>query len=95
MATSKKTTTKAAAPKADAVAAHGHAELEAKVTGLEKLVEELKKELKEHCAKSEKEHAELAAKCEAKASGGAAAVDPRVDKMWKWLRKDRIFRSEN
>ena len=95
MATSKKTTAAKAAPKPAAVAAHGHAELEAKVAGLEKLVAELKKELKEHCAKSEKEHAELAAKCEAKASGGVAAKDERVDKMWAWLRKDRIFRAEN
>tara|TARA_B100002019_G_scaffold124552_1_gene107320 strand:+ start:29474 stop:29749 length:276 start_codon:yes stop_codon:yes gene_type:complete len=91
MATSKKTT------KAETVAAHGHAELEAKVAGLEKLVAELKKELKEHCAKSEKEHKALADKCDAccEAKVSASAADPRVDAMWKWLRKDRIFRSEN
>ncbi|HBQ59934.1 MAG TPA: hypothetical protein DD671_10005 [Balneolaceae bacterium] len=84
MATSKKTT------KAETVAAHGHAELEAKVAGLEKLLEDLKKQLKE-------EHKALAAKCDAccEAKATAAAADPRVDAMWKWLRKDRIFRAEN
>tara|TARA_R110001599_G_scaffold251603_1_gene451617 strand:- start:341 stop:649 length:309 start_codon:yes stop_codon:yes gene_type:complete len=98
MATSKKTTpiTKAApAPKAPAVAVHGHAELEEKVAGLQKLVEELKKELKDHCAKSEKEHSDLAAKCDAKAAAGG--TDPelqgKVEKIWKWLRINKEFRA--
>lgn len=92
MATTSKKTTDL---KAEAIADHGHDELEAKVADLEKLVEELKKELKDHCAKSEKEHAELAAKCEAKASADSSAADPRVDKIWQWMRKDRMFRAEN
>lgn len=96
MATSKKiTAAKAAAPKAAAVAVHGHAELEEKVAGLQKLVEELKKELKDHCAKSEKEHLELAAKCDAKAAAGGTDSDlkARVEKIWNWVSKDRLFKS--
>jgi len=93
MATSKKTTV----AKAE-TAAHGHAELEAKVSELRKLVAELQKELKQHRETSDKVHADLAnqceACCEAKASPGVVA-DPRVDAMWKWLRKDRIFRADN
>lgn len=98
MATSKKTasTAKAApAPKAAATAVHGHAELEEKVAGLQKLVEELKNELKEHCAKSEKEHSELAAKCDAKAASGGSdpELKARVEKIWRWVSKDRLFKS--
>ena len=95
MATTKKTTASKAAPKAAAVAAHGHAELEAKVVGLEKLVAELKKELKEHCAKSEKEHAELAAKCDlccAAKSGSDPELEARVNKIWRWVSQDRLFK---
>ena len=98
MATSKKTTsTPKAAPKAAAaaVAVHGHAELEAKVASLEKLIEELKKELKEHCSKSEKEHSELAAKCDAKAASGGSdpELKAKVDKIWRWVSSDRLFKT--
>ena len=84
MATTKKTT----APKAADVAAHEHAELAAKVAGLEKLVEELKKELKE-------EHKALAAKCDlccAGKSGSDPELAARVDKIWRWLSQDRLFK---
>ena len=96
MATSKKTTsTPKAAPSVAVVAEHGHTGLETKIAGLEKLVEELKKELKDHCAKSEKEHSDLAAKCDAKAAAGG--TDPelqgKVEKIWKWLRINKEFRA--
>lgn len=95
MAISKKTTAAKAAPKTEA-AAHKHAELEAKIGGLEKLLEDLKKELKEHSAKSEKEHKALAAKCDAccsASSGSDPALEAKVEKVWRWLSQDRLFRA--
>ena len=46
-----------AAPKAEAP--HKHEELEKKVASLEALVAGLKKELADHCKKSEEEHKKL------------------------------------
>lgn len=50
-----------AAPKAEAP--HKHEELEKKVASLEALVAGLKKELADHCKKSEEEHKKLASSC--------------------------------
>lgn len=44
-------------------APHKHAELEKKIASLEALVAGLKKELADHCKKSEEEHKKLASSC--------------------------------
>lgn len=95
MATTKKTNTGKAAAKSAGVAEHSHAELEAEVVGLKKLVEDLRKELKEHCAKSEEEHKALAAKCDACCSGNSgsdSALEAKVEKIWRWVSRDRLFK---
>lgn len=56
--------------------------LEAKIAELEAKLEALTKALAEHEAKSEKEHAELAKKCEAKTQS-AGGQDAELRKMLK------------
>jgi len=85
MAVSKKVTSTKAAAKAQAsVSKHNHAELEAEVAGLKNLIEELAKENKA-----------LSAKCDAccsATSGSDPALEAKIEKIWRWLSQDRLFR---
>ena len=78
---------------------HTHADLEKKVASLEVALARVQAELVAHCEKSAKEHASLVATCSANTSSSPAGlsvkVEEKVDVIWKWLRKDRAFRSVN
>jgi MarR-like DNA-binding transcriptional regulator SgrR of sgrS sRNA len=86
----------AAAPKAIAPAPHNHANLESKIASLEATLVKVQAELAAHCVASAQAHEALEAKCDASAStpsaGLSASVEANVNTMWKWLRRDRIFR---
>ena len=92
MAVSKKVTPTKATVKAQASVS---AELEAKLASLQKLVESLQKDLAAQRAKSEEEHKALSAKCDAccsATSGSDPALEAKMEKIWRWLSQDRLFR---
>ena len=72
-----KKTTSAPAKAAPVKKDHKHAELESSLASLQKEVEALRKQCESCCA----EIKELKA-----AQPAAAAQDPRVDKLWSWLK---------
>lgn len=84
MATSKKATSSKAAQKTAAAAEHSHAALEAEVAGLKKLIEDLAKETK---ALSEKCDA-----CCTQPSGSDPELEAKVNKIWRWVSRDRLFK---
>ena len=90
MAAAKSTSTKTK-PTKSAPAEKAVQDLEAKVAGLEAALKSLQAELKGHCAKSEAEHAALAAKCDAccTSSGGglSAEQEARLSRIWSFCRR--------
>lgn len=88
--------TKKASPAKASSSNSSNVALENKVASLEALVASLSKELAAHCAKSEKEHAALEAKCDAccsassaSSSGVDANLESKVAQMWKLHRRNR------
>ena len=73
MATKKSTTASKAAE-----SVHDHRELESKIASLESKIASLEKSLATHEAKSEKEHAALAQKCEACCSAKSGGDDSKL-----------------
>jgi ABC-type polar amino acid transport system ATPase subunit len=57
---------------------HNHKDLESKIASLESKITSMEKALAEHEAKSEKEHAALAQKCEACCSAKSGGKDTQL-----------------
>jgi len=75
-----------AAPKSAATEAPDLSGLEAKVASLEAALAQLQAQLADVASRKPEPRANPAP------AAAPAAADPRVEKMWKWLRRDRIFR---